>query len=618
MGDDLRLVYAAQHGGYASSPIQGLLHPELGTYRPLLALIFSLIVPLFGANFALYQTLNTVVEAASAVVISLIAFRLSRENVVIALATGVAFVFSRFANYAIGQVFGIMEGLALLFTLLLISDVVSAYRRAEYAPLLRGMLWFGFVLFTDERYVALLPFVLCAVILVPGQIESRRSWTYGLLILALAIAGTNVATKSFLFHTQFLWVNGQALAFNPSALLRFINAGLLNVIGFNVGPAFLAAEDVADVGIIGYVLALLIAVPCCFAALALVRTLFATRSVRARKIGVFLWLTLFVPLLLTACVSFRQEFRWLYAPYAISLLGLAATAGCFPNRRRAVSMSSACFVAGTLASAILYRAYIGNLYFVYSEQIAEQVAQIFEKEGNAPTVIVTHGERSVDQWIFMESEFFEEYQLGRGRPFYVNNAADVARLALLSAPVVIDVKDTTVTESEPTTNDAMAATRKQKRLLSMTAAFSSGKISSLTPALTPTGRGVFINAWPSPAGGVSSLTVLPSYRYGYPNIRIVPHERLTFVSAMPYASLGGARAYVDVTDGTVDARLYDEFLPPASAEGPLWQAHNISLDRFAGKTVTLIFGADFRDGDPGAAAWVAFGDPALVRDDAAE
>jgi hypothetical protein len=619
MGDDLRMVYAAQHGGYASSPMQGFVHAELGTYRPLLTLLFSLIVPLFGTNFALYQALNTFVELGSAFVISVIAFRVSRENVVVTLSIVIAFVFSRFAYYAIGQVFGVMEGLALFLTLLLVSDVVSAYRQNKYAPLLRGTLWFGLALFTDERYVVALPFILLAIVLFPGRIEHQRLWAIQLSVLPIALVALNVATKTFIFHTYFLQASGSHYTsthpFNPDVMLHFAYAGLLNVIGFNVGPAYLSAQDIADVGPAGYFLALFIAVPFCIAILALSQTAFQMRLPREQQYYVLLWLTLFVPLLMSACVSFRQEFRWLYASYTIALLGLAAATGYFADYRRVISVCSVCFVAGTIASAVLYRTYIDNIYFFYSERIAEQVARIVEKRRDDAVVVVTNSQPTINNWIFMNSEFFEEYRLGKGRVFYLNAVADIPQLGLPPTsppPSIVDINGTAVAEIEPKALRSTVVSRYETTLLSLTAAYSRGVINSLAPASTPNGRGVFINAWPSDAGSVTSLTVLATYRYLYPKIRIVRHERLTFTSAAPYAIGEGAHAFIDVKYGPTDARLYDEFLPAASVSGPRWEQHEIALDGFAGKTVAIIFGADIRDNDP-TAAWVAFGNPALVR-----
>jgi len=58
--------------------------------------------------------------------------------------------------------------------------------------------------------------------------------------------------------------------------------------------------------------------------------------------------------------------------------------------------------------------------------------------------------------------------------------------------------------------------------------------------------------------------------------------------------------------------MYDELLSPAPASGPRWEQQNIDLRNFAGKSVSIDFGADVRENNP-TAAWVAFGSPALVR-----
>ena len=614
MGDDLRLVYAAQHGGYASTPIDGFLHAELGTYRPLLALIFALIVPLFGLNFALYQALNTLVEVGCALVLGAIAYRVSRGNVVVALSGAVAFIFSRFAYYSIGQVFGLMEGLGLLLTLLLVADVVSAYRKEEFSFLVRAALWFCLVVFIDERFVVSLPFLLLAVLLFPQRREIRSFRIVGLCAVPVVIVAINVALKTFVFRSHFLQANGFAIAFNPDSILQFAFAGLLNVIGFNVGPAYLSAQDVSNAGYMGYLLGLLVAIPFGLAAFALMQSFRRPGKRRERMRYTLLWLTLFVPLLISASVGSRQEFRWLYAAYAVALLGLAAIAGNFPERRRAISICAGCLVVGTIASAIFYRTYIGNIYFVNTERAAEQVVDIVGKRNDDPVVVVTNDDPTIEQWVFMEREFFDEFRLAGGRVFYLNAVADLPKLGLPSTPVptVVDIHGAEVEEIPASALESIAVRGKRSEVLSFTKAYSHGFINSLVPAATPTGRGAFIMGWPSQAGTVQSLTVLATYRFSYPNIRVEPHERLMFETADPYALGIGARAFIDVKSGSKQVRVYDDRLGIASASGPRWEEHDFALEAFAKKTVSITFGADVRDNDP-TAAWVAFGDPVIVR-----
>jgi len=611
MGDDLRLVYGAQHGAGASSPLEAVTHPDTGIYRPLLMLLFSLIIPIFGTNFALYQDLNTVVEIMCAGVVSLIAFRVSRENTLVALGAAAAFIFSRFAYYAIGQLFGLMEGLTLLLTLLVVLECESAYRLGSYRPLVRGTIWFGLSLLVAERYIAVLPFILLAVAIFPGRILDSRRWLIG--AMPLLFVALDFILNTTVMHTRFFQADGTSLSFHPSVLLQFVASGLLNIFGFNSGPAYLSAKDIADVGSWGYPLAVVVCVPFLLAAGAI-----AARIVRGKDRlnvlrNVFLWLALFTPLLLSACVSFRQEFRWLYGPDAIAILGLAAVAGLPSKKNLLVVFASIWFVVGTIVSTVFYRQFVTNIYFFNAEQTAEQVATIAKTHSGHPLVVATNGDTSVSDWVFMGDEFFDEFKLGVDHVYYVTSASDEVMLAKskhLLAPTIIDIHGASVVDLAAAS--LQGETPFGATVFSFTSGYDRGSINSLAPASTPNGRGAFLTSWPSTGGPIPSLTVLATYKYLFRNVTVEPAEAIVFRVADPYPIGVGVRAFVDVLLDGKKYRMYDELLSPAPASGPRWEQQNIDLRNFSGKSVSIVFGADVRENNP-TAAWGAFGSPALVR-----
>jgi hypothetical protein len=614
MGDDLRLVYDIQHGGYGSSPLNAVSTAEFNTYRPLLMLIFWAVTHVFGHHFALYEALNALVEIASTVVIAIIAYRLSRQDVVVALGVAIAFAFSRLSYYAIGQLFGLMEGLGLFLTLLLVLEFIEAERTRDGRRVMRAAILFGIAIFIDERYVVVAPFVVCAALWFYRERLTARSFVYAALpIVFLAL---NIAVKTFVLHAHFLTGTGHPLVFDAATIVAFFESGLWNVIGYNVGPAYLSGQDVADTGSWGYVWGTLLALPFIGGIVALVRAFSGERSAFSRGVYVpmLLWLVLFVPLLLSASVNTRQEFRWIYGPFAIALVGLSGIAGCISNRPAWVRAGAACLVAGTIASALLYRTSAGNIYFYYSDTIAENVARLVTPHPTEPVVIVSHGEPTIEQWVFMGREFFDEYGLVHGGVTFLNAASDLAKLALPPGvhPTVLDVTGGAVSELDASAFLAVAKTNGVAPLRSFITTFGTGTINSLAPVATPTGHGVFVNTWPSQSGPRLGLTVVATYRYRFSNIPIAPHETLNFFSAAPYAIGKGSRAFVDVVNGAKTTRLYAEDLAPATPSGPIWSQHAVSLDSFSGKRISIVFGADVRDGDP-TAAWAVFGTPELVR-----
>jgi len=71
----------------------------------------------------------------------------------------------------------------------------------------------------------------------------------------------NVGLKVFIFHTPVLMgTAGEKMSASTPILTFFIN-GLENVFGFNVGPDYLAAKNIETLGLPGYVVGALVAVP---------------------------------------------------------------------------------------------------------------------------------------------------------------------------------------------------------------------------------------------------------------------------------------------------------------------------------------------------------------------
>jgi len=178
------------------------------------------------------------------------------------------------------------------------------------------------------------------------------------------------------------------------------------------------------------------------------------------------------------------------------------------------------------------------------------------------------------------------------------------------APTIIDIHGASVVDLAAAS--LQGETPFGATVFSFTSGYDRGSINSLAPASTPNGRGAFLTSWPSTGGPIPSLTVLATYKYLFRNVRVEPDEAIVFRVADPYPIGVGVRAFVDVLLDGKKYRMYDELLSPAPASGPRWEQQNIDLRNFAGKSVSIDFGADVRENNP-TAAWVAFGSPALVR-----
>jgi len=130
-----------------------------------------------------------------------------------------------------------------------------------------------------------------------------------------------------------------------------------------------------------------------------------------------------LPLLATACVTFRQEYRWLYAPYLLLLLGAAWALGRWrPLKRKFtdqavwVGCCSMLVVAG-LTVEVTYRQYAENTYFFGAQAAADSVYdQVFVHDRSrlvdTTLLIETKGDQTFTNWIMLGGGFFTTYAKG--------------------------------------------------------------------------------------------------------------------------------------------------------------------------------------------------------------
>ena len=592
MGDDLLAVYSAQHGGFLSDPLRALGQEGANRYRPILQLILALVIPIFGSNFLAYELLNLAVEILNAWLVFLIASRLSKNEIVAICAT-LIFAISRFSYYSVQQMFGLMEGLAIVFLLLIVYDALVASQAHDDHRFNRLILWFGLLLFTDERFLAIFPFVLlCGFFYFRdySRIDWRRFRAFALA--AVALVAVNIAAKVLIFHSLFLQgAADQPIGFAPGPIARQLWSGLLNTVGFNVGPDYLSARDVSEVGLWGYALGLL--------TVALIAVVVAAYAWKARATqdpntlrNVFLAAILYFPLLLSASITFRQEFRWLYAPFTVLLISLAGMAGALRANQRAVNAVALALAAVSLYSTAYYRSFLSNVYFERSQIVANEVLDATARTDSRDVIM-----------------FFNMYGLGAVAIRFVDKLgpSDVTADAQFS-PKILDVQGSRVTTVDPSTVALVTATGASYDFVQR---FDKGTINSHAPVSTPNKRGAFVISWANGGLSAPTLTLLSGFRYSFHEV-YVPHDSvLRFAAAKPLTVGASTRGLIEVTDGSRTYRIFQHDFPPSASESLIWEYFSVSLAPFANRRVTISFGADTLEGNA-AGAWVAFARPAIA------
>ncbi|MDO5415868.1 MAG: hypothetical protein Q4F29_01600 [Lachnospiraceae bacterium] len=239
---------------------------------------------------------------------------------------GILFLLSRMSYYQIGQVYGLMETMALWMAIgILYGLFVYLNEKQEKTGYFYGACWLYFgICFVHERYMALLP-LFFLVLLMKRQFQAKRwFWPLGQFLLvqlirwmtigSLAPAGTGGTQVSDTFS---FWKS-----------LGYAVSQVAYVFGINAGPEHLNGLAWADtpLRIRGLVYGADLV-------LALFFLLFLVQIVKNKeKRGSYLSNTALFLVFIAMCigsssVTVRVEMRWVYVSYAAALLFLTYICG---------------------------------------------------------------------------------------------------------------------------------------------------------------------------------------------------------------------------------------------------------------------------------------------------
>ena len=121
--------------------------------------------------------------------------------------------------------------------------------------------------------------------------------------------------------------------------------------------------------------------------------------------GAFLFSALLGALLLSASITTLQEYRWLYSPYVVLVLGAACLLGTIRPGWLAAGLTLA-LLAVSMLSNNYYRGYNSNVYFFWSMAVADLAkVNIVDKYGpelaRRENYIVTNGNASLHNFVFL-------------------------------------------------------------------------------------------------------------------------------------------------------------------------------------------------------------------------
>jgi hypothetical protein len=368
MGDDLS---AYDYFVDVKAPVfqKVLLSAPADKYRPVHSIVMHIQFQLFAGHYPLFVWFNILLYAFVACALYCLLYDISGKRASVALPLACVFITSRFAFYHISEVGGSMELLCLLWLVLFIQGVADGVRRSRVWPLYCAAGIYALLIFTHERFLAAAPALLATPWLLRWLPTGSRCVLCGMVLGAVSF---NVVCKKLLIGSAVLvGTGGTQLSLSMSQVTAFMAAGLFNVVGINQGPQYLSILPFGDLPLVYKTTAIALAT-----AFVLASTLFllvkerrAESAVASVAAAVFL-----SALLLSASVTFRQEFRWLAAPFIVVLCWVAYSLSRLPLRWWASGIAYLLLVLSCLNDRV-YFAHRNNMYLFSSRCVADALAR---------------------------------------------------------------------------------------------------------------------------------------------------------------------------------------------------------------------------------------------------
>ncbi len=375
---------------------------------------------LIGPHIAWIVPVNILLNVGIAFTLYQMARKYSRSTYIGSLC-GFAFLASRFSYYQIGQVYGLMETMALwmaLGILFLLCEFLNDQSRKDYRKFYGACGLYLGICFVHERYMVLLPlffFVLLCRKVRRWQLWAASAGTFGAVqtIRLLTIGSVMPAGTG---RTQV------AETFSVGTAVKYALSQMAYLFGINAGPEHLNGQNFrqAPLGVMLLVAAadlMLLAVMVAF----LIKVVQEWRHCGSYLCTSLLFMGFVAGCIACSSVTIRVEMRWVYVSYAGALLYLAWMYGVLTDKvieqgtwMRAVAFLTmlTLYVVLMLPVECYYRGLYPNLYFMPAQQrynsLAEETYGTYGEEIFGKTIYIMKNAYEVGGDAFEMEDFTRE------------------------------------------------------------------------------------------------------------------------------------------------------------------------------------------------------------------
>ena len=620
MGDDLFWIKAYRLGVPLDSFWSSIftIGNDAGKFRPVtIALMLMATGGVCQDSYNCFIGINFVMITVNAFLASVIAYKLTFRWMPSVFITSTVIILSRFSYYAALQVMGIMENLAMTFVLLLVLCFIYFMRSAKVKWMAIIIILFLLILLTHERFIVMLLPILFSLLVKRKDLKTSQ-FAFLLSALVLVTSGYFLIRGHFL-HTMFLTGAGSTSivdTFNTSQVMIFINNGIINLLGFNAGPDYLSGKYFLDIGLRGIIVGLFLS----GTLVVLLYMYLKQQKYKKIEVGLVLVLILMIGgMVFASSITFRQEYRWLYTPFAVFILLVCYFLSKLENIK--VKYVMAILVAVSFTSVdIFYRPYMHNLYLISSEQLANSVKmEIIDKYNQTElaqkAIFLLIENDVVKTWILDNDFFFELYaQVPEINVNYVKDLNEIPMESIYSDHLLVfSLKGTQVTDI--TQNFLQNRIDLSRYIIGydFVSNFPSAIWEKDVLVTTPNGHVAFLMPWQDNFGlPINTITLVSPYDILFPSIPCKEGSRLIFSVGIPNTSSDGADLSVDMESEGKQKKLLNVSLEPAEMDGVVtWSDYVVPLTDCAEKTIAIKFAESSPSGNP-SADWIAITNVKLV------
>jgi hypothetical protein len=448
-GDDLINFLAFKDGRFASSLHQSLTGILYQKYRPVFSLMMVGLFSWFDKNITHYLYVGLLLQSINAVLVYLIAQKLSRHWL-IALMIAVVVGVSRFALYQVVQLTGLVEALAMMFFLLTIYFFLCADKNKKYPEywIICSIMTAFLAINTHERYVVLFPWLVGAIILQPAHKPLSLMQKAILIVVSTILLLVNVLYKKMIMQIPFFVGTGGALI-NIKFQSVFILGmqAILTILGFNKG-----SEDQIGIKFThldwfpSKILVLIFAIGIVGIIVWGIRIALnnSTKNISfwQKLYWPILLIILFVLLLLPPIMTTHLEQRWLLEPFIVLLLLFVWALNEITDISSTLAVRLAVMVSlSVIISDTIIIKHSDQLFFMESTHFAAMVKRdIIDKKPTKITPIAFITWRANCTWSLGDGEFFRVYEGSPRQIFCFKNHDEYVASKLAKSIPLYEIK----------------------------------------------------------------------------------------------------------------------------------------------------------------------------------